>query len=221
MKKSSRHPSPILSPQEELVRIMPEPAAPPGGAPDRADLGQRLKRLRTENGWTMEEVSRKAGVSRSTLSKIEAGQMSPTYDVLQKLIRGLDLDIGELFGTKPQNPPGGRRSITRRGEGKRHESSAYLYELLIPDLAKKAILTFKATIRARSLEEFDGWVRHEGEEFLYVLSGSVEVFTEFYAPASLGAGDSIYFDSNMGHAVVSRSEGDAEVLWVCTGAPVR
>ncbi len=183
------------------------------------DLGAKLKRMRTDKGWTLEEVSQRTGVARSTLSKIENGQMSPTYDILQKITRGMALDIVELFDARRENAPFGWRSVTRKGEGKSHETSAYHYELLATNLAKKHILPFKARIRARSLDDFPGWVRHEGEEFLCVLSGEVMVFTELYAPVVLASGDSTYFDSQMGHAVVSVSAEDAEVLWVCTGSP--
>ncbi|HBJ28965.1 cupin domain-containing protein, partial [Cobetia sp.] len=60
------------------------------------------------------------------------------------------------------------------------------------------------------------WVRHDGEEFLMVLAGSILLYSEFYEPLPLGEGDSIYFDSDMGHALVSTSEEDAIVLSVCT-----
>ena len=59
------------------------------------------------------------------------------------------------------------------------------------------------------------WVRHEGEELLLVLEGDVVVYTEEYEPLALTEGDSTYFDSTMGHAVVSTSKGDALILWVC------
>jgi transcriptional regulator with XRE-family HTH domain len=181
------------------------------------DLGHRLKRVRIDKGWTLKEVSERTGVARSTLSKIENGQMSPTYDVLQKITRGVDLDIVELFDQRRQNAPFGRRSVTRSGEGKPHRTDTYDYEVLATDLSQKHILPFKARIRARSLDDFPGWVRHEGEEFLCVLSGTVQLFTEFYAPVTLGVGDSTYFDSKMGHAIVSLSKEDAEVIWICTG----
>src|SRR5437762_1155256 len=103
------------------------------------------------------------------------------------------------------------------GEGKPHRTDTYDFEVLATDLSQKHILPFKARIRARSLDDFPGWVRHEGEEFLCVLSGTVQVFTEFYAPVTLGVGDSTYFDSKMGHAIVSLSKEDAEVIWICTG----
>jgi transcriptional regulator with XRE-family HTH domain len=181
------------------------------------DLGQRLKRMRFDKDWTLDEVSQRTGVARSTLSKIENGQMSPTYDVLQKIVRGSGLDIVELFDTRQHNAPFGRCSVTRRGEGKPHKTPTYQFELLATDLAHKQILPFKSRVVARSLDEFPNWVRHQGEEFLYVLSGRIQLHTEFYAPVVLDAGDSAYFDSKMGHAIISLSKEDAEILWTCTG----
>jgi quercetin dioxygenase-like cupin family protein len=64
------------------------------------------------------------------------------------------------------------------------------------------------------MEDFDGWIRHDGEECMYVLTGSVTLFTEFYEPVTLGRGDSVYYDASMGHNVVSVSADDATILWV-------
>lgn len=185
---------------------------------DPASLGQRVKRMRLDRGWTLEDMSQKTGVARSTLSKIENGQMSPTYDVLQRITRGANFDIVELFDAHRQNVPFGRRSVNRKGEGKIYPTPTYRYEVLSTDLSQKQILPFTVKVSARSLDDFGGWTRHDGEEFFWVLSGQVQVFTEFYAPVVLDVGDSIYFDSKMGHAVVSTSPDDAEILWVCTGA---
>jgi len=57
-------------------------------------------------------------------------------------------------------------------------------------------------------------VRHDGEEFLYVLTGLVRLFTEFYEPIELSHGDSVYYDASMGHNVVTVSAEDATLLWV-------
>ena len=73
------------------------------------------------------------------------------------------------------------------------------------------------TLHTRSLEEFGEWVRHQGEEFVYVLRGKVELHTEHYEPVVLAAGDSAYFDSSMGHAYLNRGRGDARILVVHTG----
>ncbi len=60
-----------------------------------------------------------------------------------------------------------------------------------------------ARLRAHSLAEFGDLVRHPGEEFVFVLSGKIEVHTDFYDPVILSEGQSIYLDSTMGHAYVA------------------
>jgi quercetin dioxygenase-like cupin family protein len=74
-------------------------------------------------------------------------------------------------------------------------------------------------IRAKSVGEFGELVHHSGEEYIYVLEGRVEIHTEFYDPIVLEVGESIYIDSNMGHAYVA-AEGcdEASVLGVCSSA---
>jgi transcriptional regulator with XRE-family HTH domain len=208
------------SSQPAALKIPAVPArfsAPEPKEDTAVDLGQRLKRMRFDKDWTLEALSLRTGVARSTLSKIENGQMSPTYDVLQRIVRGSGLDIVELFDTRQQSAPSGRCSVTRHGEGKPHHTATYHFELLSTDLAHKQILPFKTRVVARSLDEFPNWVRHQGEEFLCVLSGRIQLHTEFYAPVILNVGDSAYFDSKMGHAVISLSKEDAEIIWTCTG----
>lgn len=180
------------------------------------NLGLRLKAARRSRNWTLEEASLRTGVARSTLSKIESNSMSPTFDILQRIARGFELDIVEFFDVSPHTQPVGRRTITRKGTGRPFFSEHYQHELLCTELVHKKLLPFRARIVARERDPNSGWVRHDGEEFLFVLSGTVAVLTELYEPAILEAGDSIYFDSQMGHAVVSVSEADAEVLWVCS-----
>lgn len=182
--------------------------------PVSSELGTRVKTARLRHDYTLEAASRVCGVSRSTLSKIENGLMSPTFDVLQKIVHGLRIDLGELFGSAPKPVANGRRALTRRGTGQRHSAGCYEMELLASELAQKAMHPFRIRITAHSLDDFTEWGRHEGEEFLFVLSGSVCLYSELYAPTHLQTGDSIYFDSRMGHAAVSTSEEDAEVLWI-------
>jgi hypothetical protein len=76
------------------------------------------------------------------------------------------------------------------------------------------------TLKARSLTEFGQPLRHEGEEFIHVLSGSVELHTEFYSPILLTTGDSAYYDSTMGHALLRVGKREALVLWVCTATAI-
>ncbi|MGM0985069.1 MAG: helix-turn-helix domain-containing protein [Pseudomonadota bacterium] len=180
-------------------------------------LGERLKEIRLAQHWTLEDVSQRTGLARSTLSKIENNQISPTFTVVQKLINGLGIDLPQLLSPPRVQPPSmGRRDLTRRGEGQRHPTPTYEHELLSCELAQKRMIPFKTIVRARAFDEFSEWVRHDGEEFLMVLDGEIRLYTQYYEPLALVSGDSIYFDSAMGHALVSVSEADAVVLSVCT-----
>ena len=179
-------------------------------------LGEKVRAVRHRKNWTLEEASRRTGLARSTLSKIENEQMSPTFEVVQKLSAGLELDIPQLFVAASESRNTGRRTITRAEEGHRHPTPTYEHELLGTEISNKRMVPFKSRIRARDLSQFDGWVRHDGEEFLLVLEGSVIFHTEFYEPVTLVAGDSAYYDSGMGHACTSASEEDALILWIST-----
>ena len=178
------------------------------------NLGARVRELRKARNWTLEQAAQQAGLARSTLSKIENSQMSPTYEALRKLAVGLEISVPQLFTPPVKNQINGRMASTKSGQGTAHPTTTYEHELLAESLSKKKMLPYHARIRARSIEEFDGWVRHDGEEFLYVLTGVIKLFTEFYEPLEMRRGDSAYYDATMGHNVISTSEDDATILWI-------
>jgi transcriptional regulator with XRE-family HTH domain len=182
--------------------------------PQPLDLGVRVRELRKSRGWTLEQAASQAGLARSTLSKIENGQMSPTYEALKKLAVGLEISVPQLFTAPRDDRVSGRMTMTRSGEGQAHPTATYEHELLAGGLTKKAMLPYRARVRARRFDEFDGWVRHDGEEFLYVLTGAIRLITEFYEPVEMRRGDSAYYDASMGHNVISVSDEDATILWV-------
>ena len=198
--------------QTSIVRIARE-----NGESDKAlplDLGLRVRELRKARSWTLEQAAKHAGLARSTLSKIENGQMSPTYDALKKLAVGLEISIPQLFTQPVKDQINGRLSVTKSSEGQNHVTATYEHELLANTLSKKQMLPYRAVVRARSMDEFDGWVRHDGEEFLYILTGMISLITEFYEPIEMRRGDSAYYDASMGHNLVSVSQDDATILWV-------
>ena len=198
--------------QPSILRIAREDGDTEAAQP--VDLGNRVRELRKARDWTLEQAARQAGLARSTLSKIENGQMSPTYDALKKLAVGLEISVPQLFTPPVKGQVNGRMAVTKSGEGQAHLTTTYEHELLGGSLTKKSMLPYRARVRARSMDEFDGWVRHDGEEFLYVLTGVIRLYTEFYEPLEMRRGDSAYYDASMGHNVVSVSPEDATILWV-------
>ena len=81
------------------------------------DLGARVRELRKARDWTLEQAAGQAGLARSTLSKIENGQMSPTYEALKKLAVGLEISVPQLFTPPEKGQINGRMAVTKTGDG--------------------------------------------------------------------------------------------------------
>ncbi len=203
--KTDIYPSMVVSDEKNKVKAI-----------EQITIGKQLKEIRTKSKLTLEEASKLTGLARSTLSKIENEQISPTFAVMQKLAAGLSIELPQLF-TKPNAMQAtGRRDVTRTGQGMEHLTSTYEHELLATQLSNKKMMPYKSRVHARSFDDFGEWVRHQGEEFMLVLEGEVQLLTEFYEPVNLTQGDNVYYDATMGHLVVSVSEEDALILWVTT-----
>lgn len=177
-------------------------------------LGQRIQLARKSKGWTLAETSEQAGIGRSTLSKIENDQTKPSFEIVQKLTEVLGIATPQLFTQSTNDAMRGRRDFSQAGEGELKETPTYIHELLCVELTSKRMIPYVSTITARSEEDFEEWIRHDGEEFMYVLSGELLFLCEHYRPRPMKAGDSVYYDSGMGHGCISTSKEDAKVLWV-------
>jgi transcriptional regulator with XRE-family HTH domain len=184
-------------------------------------IGPRLKEIRRTLDRTLAQVSDATGVSISNLSKIENRQISPSFDIMKRICDGLGISIEDLVRPGTKSVVSGRKTTTRKGEGDHFTSGQYDYRAHASELSRKTMVPLEIQVRARSVDEFDHWSQHRGEEFVYVLSGAIEVHTEHYAPFRLERGESAYFDSSMRHLYVTVSKDDARVLSVShdPGAP--
>jgi transcriptional regulator with XRE-family HTH domain len=189
-----------------------------------ATLGGLIHLLRQRNGWTLRQMSEKVGIPLSTLAKVEADKLSLTYDKLQQLTSRLGMTMTEFLGQADDSSRGpsmpvvtARRSVTADDNTIRITTPNYEYEYLCADLREKRMVPILTRIRAHSLAEFGEPLRHRGEEFIYVLEGSIEVHLQFYTTVTLRAGQGIYIDSTMGHAYVAKDCESALVLGVCSG----
>src|SRR5436305_2032691 len=181
----------------------------------RSTLGAVIRQLRDSNGWTLREMSERTGIPVSTLSKVEHNRLTLTYDKLQELSVRLNIRMSDLFAESDAAPEAApvtaRRSIGTRENAFRVQTANYDYYYLCTELRRKRMIPNITTIRARTLEEFGELVHHGGEEFIFVLKGSIVVHTQFYDPVTLEQGQSIYIDSNMGHAYLAAPDCDEAV----------
>jgi transcriptional regulator with XRE-family HTH domain len=178
-------------------------------------LGKILRRYREQMGWTLKQMSAESGIAFSTLAKIEHDRLSLTFDRLQEVSKRLNISMSDLlaFGTEDSHTLAvGRKSVSGIDDALQINTKLYDYLYLHTDLRQKNMIPDIIRIRARSLDEFGPLIRHPGEEFSFVLEGEVIVHTEFYGPITLKKGESIYIDSNMGHAYIAAPTCEAATM---------
>jgi transcriptional regulator with XRE-family HTH domain len=188
-------------------------------APSRA-----IRDVRLAQGLSLRALSARAGLPYSTLSKLENGKMALTYDKLIRLAQALNVDLKDILTNAEERTAPvavGRRSITRAGEALDAESEKHVHHYPAADLLGKMMIPIIIDVQARSVDELGGLVRHGGEEYLYVLRGSMELHSDLYAPLPLARGDSVYFDSGMAHGYVRTSTEPCTVLAVCAGQGIQ
>jgi transcriptional regulator with XRE-family HTH domain len=186
-------------------------------------LGSLIRLVRSQNGWTLREMSKKVGIPLSTLAKVETDKLSLTYDKLQQLTEKVGLTMTEFLGlrnTATAEPPRpvvrGRRSVAGADNAIRITTPNYDYEYLCADLRQKRMVPILVRVHTRDIAEFGEPIKHKGEEFIYVIEGTIEVHLEFYTPVTLTTGQGIYLDSTQEHAYLAKDCESALVLAVCS-----
>lgn len=186
-------------------------------------VGAALRNFRMDRGWSLADLAERCDIPPSTLSKVETGKTKFTLDRLLRITVALDINVADLMRSPAYEGSAAdrsRRTITRLADLKPITSATSEYRYHALDLLDKAFTPLVAEIKTRSLDEFGVFHRHKGEEFVLVLEGTLIVHTDTYAPAELAAGESIYFDSGMGHAYLNGGKGRCVILSVFSAPPM-
>lgn len=194
-----------------------------------AKAGLAIRKLRLAGGWTLAQLSERSGVPLSTLSKVELGQTSLSYENLLRICKGLEIDMARLIGAEADGmlgsssgsttPPTalGRRAVVRAGEGEAVDLPWGPGRVGAADLMRKSLTPVTCEVEALSVEAQGGFRFSEGEAWLSVLDGGLSLHSELYAPLHLVAGDGVYFDARAGYALVRTSENPCKALLVFAG----
>lgn len=179
-------------------------------------VGDKIKELRLRRGMSLSEVAEKSGFSSAFLSQIENHMISPPLGILVKLAMALEVPLGYFFQEESEVS----FVIVRKDEGKAVSRVAskegvrygYSYESL--GYAKKGrhMEPFLVTLEPATKKEKHTY-SHEGEEFIYVLEGEMEVTLHDHTDI-LRPGDSLYFDSTIPHYVACHQEKETKILAV-------
>lgn len=192
-----------------------------------AKAGVAIRKLRLARGWTLAQLGEKASVPLSTLSKVELGQTSLSYENLLRICRGLEIDMERLIGAEadgeaapgaPQSPGAvGRRAVARAGDGDPIDLPSGAGRIAGGELISKAFTPVVVEVTADDLEAHGGFHREAGEAYVMVLDGALAVHSEIYAPLRLQAGDGVYFDARAGYALLRDGATPCRALLVLAG----
>jgi len=171
-------------------------------------IGKKIKQARLKKKMTLGQVSKETGLSMDTLKKIEAEKEIPAVGTLLQISRALKIDSGFFLREEKSRLKSRIQAYTKRTDN-------YAYTTLTPGAENKHLKAFKVGIGAMQDHKGVGY-QHEGEEFVYVLSGKVEVFVGDHVNA-LDQGDSLHFNSGIRHKIKNIGEEDAELLVVIYG----
>lgn len=180
-------------------------------------LASRLKQLREQKELSIEQLSKQSGLLAEEIQKLESGSLAPSLSPLIKLARGLGVRLGTLLDDEESNSPvlvrGGQsdRVVRFSGDAKMPNSSELDFTSLAAQKKDRHMEPFVIDVKA-SENGLHNLSSHEGEEFIYVLNGEIEIIygKDTY---KLSKGDSIYYDSIIAHNV--HTTGDvAQILAV-------
>lgn len=184
-------------------------------------IGSLLAAARKRRNWTLQDLASASGVAVGTLSKVENGKSGASFDTVARVASALEISFDDLLAPTSAKFASGRRSITKAGDGLKFGFSSYDYEIPCNDLISKGMIPLIMHIKTREVLPRNKWASHSGEEYIYVISGAIDLYTEFYGPVRLEVGDSAYIDSMMAHAFANSGEGDARMLSICLSGSLK
>ncbi len=168
-------------------------------------VGKKIKKVRTDKKISLESLANETGFSTDYIKKIESGEQRPPVGTLLQIAKALEVD--SVFLLKD-----GESTRNSRIKAHQKRTDDYAYTTLTPGAEHKHLKAFRILIEA--LQEHKGVsYQHEGEEFVYVLSGKVEVAVGDHVN-KLGAGESLHFNSGIQHKLKNVGNADAELLVV-------
>jgi transcriptional regulator with XRE-family HTH domain len=183
---------------------------------EEIEVGEKIKTIRTEKGLSLKDLADRTGFSTALLSQVENHLVSPSLGMMIKIARALNVPLGDFFGTGAGQP----YSIVRKDERKTVSRFAskegvkygYSYESLGYDKRNRCMEPFLVTLEPATVKP-QTLSTHEGEEFIYVLEGDMEVILGDHTDL-LRPGDSIYYDSTIPHRVQCHTDHETKILAV-------
>lgn len=168
-------------------------------------IGKKIRKTRLDKKATLDFVANETGLTKEFIKKVESGEQIPSVGNLLQISRALGIDSG--FFLRDQEA-----SAEERSEAYTKRTDNYAYTPLSQDTGNKHLKAFRIVVEANQAHEGVGF-QHDGEEFMYVLDGTVEV-TVGENVNRLGTGQSLHFNSGIKHDLINVGDKAAELIVV-------
>ncbi len=180
-----------------------------------ANVGDRVKGVREKRGLSLQDVSQRTDIDVSMLSQIEEGAVAPPLGIIIKLAKALEMKMGYFISGEEDRPYTivrlHDRKVVSRYDSKKAKYYGYEYESLAPHKKDRHMEPFLVTLEAAETEEERS--AHDGQEFIFVLQGQMEVRLGEQIHI-LDPGDAIYYDSTVPHLVKAYGKKTTKILAV-------
>lgn len=167
------------------------------------EIGSKIRKIRLQQGRTIQEVADASDCSKALLSKIETGKVVPALATLSKISKALKVKVSALMEDGAVDDVAYTNALTDRPEAFVPTSKGYSIFAFAPHFTNKKMQP--VMVRGKKGEVRPHSVSHDGEEFIFILKGEVQVHiaNKLY---KLKEGESIYFESVNEHGVVPISD---------------
>lgn len=173
-------------------------------------IGSKIRELRIKNGLTQEELANRSELSKGFISQLESEQTSPSIATLVDILECLGTNLRDFFNDKVDEKIVFKKEdyFTNENE-EQHISTTWV----IPNAQKNDMEPILVTLQKNGVSDMHD--PHEGEEFGYVLDGSVELHIGA-TTYKVRKGESFYFEPDKEHYIENKNERPARLIWVST-----
>lgn len=176
-----------------------------------SDIGRKVRYLRREAGKTLEKVSAETGIPVSMLSTFERTSQGLSFKALHELVASFGTTLAVLSGQEDRHAG---ESLIRNGQWSNWPPSSSGVVVQILSEGKNQMECHRFVLAPGASSE--GAYQHEGEEFLHVLAGRIEIVLDGDQFFELGVGDSFYFESRRPHSWRNSFAGETVLVWINT-----
>lgn len=171
------------------------------------DIGAKIRKLRKTGGLTLEELASRSELSKGFLSQLERNLTSPSISTLEDILEALGTSLSEFFKEEEDE-----KIVFGKEDWFEDEKDGWSVSWIVPNAQKNDMepILLRLGPGKKSMKVSN----HEGQEFGYVLRGTIRIEREGEKSLPVHCGETFYLDGSLSHQICNAGHGQAEVLWI-------